>query len=180
MVLSREQVNRNISDIKENGYNYIVLDIKNMYHYEDEVRFRYSIEILNLINTVHWANKLYEKAGSSNRIDTTIFYKSIDSNMTNKPFTNEELISYYNETIKIKNFYNILFKFQEIDVHPPYESEFVLLGLTHEDYDTLNTREKENLHEWYGDVYCDVRFQNISVEDFIVKAKEIIQNTTNR
>ncbi|NAS32443.1 hypothetical protein GTQ40_15770 [Flavobacteriaceae bacterium R38] len=176
MVLSREQVKKRMSDIKENWFSYMILDIENIQYGGDEKRFRYSIEVLNLVNTVNWANRFYEKSGSKNKIETDILYKVIEANLTDRSFTDKELKAYYNMMVNLEDFYQAINKFKEVDIYIPYEAEFIILGLTHDEYDNLNEREKEKLHEYYGEAYCDLRFKNTSVDNFIVKAKEIIKS----
>jgi len=180
MVLSSELAKKMTSDIKENSCKYMVLNIENFNYRDDTIRFGHSVEILNLINTIHCVNDLNEKIGAKNKIDTKILYRCIEANLMDKPFTEEELTTYFNAMIELERFYTAVQKITSIDIYIPYEAEFVLLGLTYEEYNELPERDKENLCEYYGNAYCDFRLENTSVNDFINKARKIIENCSNK
>lgn len=175
MILSNQQMEK--LSIKEiSNHKHMVLNIEHLNYTEDIQLFGYAIETLNLINTINWANKLYENAESKIRIETGILYKAIDALLNQRSFTDEELLEYFKVLRKTESLYKTLLKFKEVETYIPYEAEFILLGMKFETLQRLDKHEIENIHEEYGNNYCDAIFRDMALDDFITRAKGIIKN----
>lgn len=139
----------------------------------------YSIEVLNYINNINAVNNLYVKSNSNLRIQTDIFYKAIQSIQTQKAFTDAELKRLYLEINKVEYFYETMNKFIQIDICIPFEAEFILFGLDYATYAQIDEVQKEYLHESYGDNFVNFTIDKISIDEFLIKAKELIEKHKN-
>ena len=163
--------------LKGNYCNHILLNTEHLIYSSDKEAFMIAIEVLNVINSVKFINDFYDKVGSKIKISTNILYKAIDAGFDNKPFTDEEIKEYFKEIKLIDNFFENIEKFTEFNAHNvPYELEFVLLGLSYENQDKLTEKQKIELFEEYGNINCNMRWGKIEINNFIDKAKILVNN----
>ena len=159
----------------ENSYrDYLILDTRKLQYKKCKDKFKNAIEVLDLINTLHWANDFYKKAKSDIIVPTDIFYKCMDASFTDKPFSDSELIEYYNTAVLMEDFFMTIINFKQIDTYISYDLELTLFGLSYDAHKKLSEKEKENVHENYGNLYCDLRIRKIDVTSFIEKVKALI------
>lgn len=176
MILESKHVKEKIEDIKNETYKYLIADVEHILYEDDQERFGFSVEALNLINTINNANRLCENLGSEKKIDTDVLYKVIDAIMLEKSLSNSELKQYFELVIKLDEFYKSMDKYQAIDVHIPFDAEFILLGLSQDELRCLSASDKNNLNTSYGDLYIDLIRKRITVNEYILKAKDLIEN----
>lgn len=163
--------------LKGNYCDHILLNTEHLIYSSDKEAFMIAIEVLNVINSVKFINDFYDKVGSKIKISTNILYKAIDAGFDNKPFTDEEIKEYFKEIKLIDNFFENIEKFTEFNAHNvPYELEFVLLGLSYENQDKLTEKQKTELFEEYGNINCNMRWGKIEIDNFIDKAKILVNN----
>ena len=163
--------------LKGNYCDHILLNTEHLIYSSDKDAFMIAIEVLNVINSVKFINDFYDKVGSKIKISTNILYKAIDAGFDNKPFTDEEIKEYFKEIKLIDNFFENIEKFTEFNAHNvPYELEFVLLGLSYENQDKLTEKQKTELFEEYGNINCNMRWGKIEIDNFIDKAKILVNN----
>lgn len=165
-----------LQKIKSSYRDYIVLDVKEFQYHDDKVKFKNAIEVLDVVNTINWANQFYKDANSEVRIPKDIFYKCIDASFSNISFTTEKLTEYYKASVLIEDFFMAILKFRHLENYTPYELEFVLFGLSYDEQERLSEKQKEQLHENYGELYCDVRMKKLDVKTFINKITVLIND----
>lgn len=173
MVLSVNAAEKILEEKKKISLHQMMfLDTKHMLYQIDTLKLGWGVEILNQINLISWANKLFNDLGSDQRMDESIFYEVIEAIWNETPFNNDQLIRYYELGAEIEQFLKDMMKFMETDCHySPYELEYFLLGMPIEVIDDYSLRE---LSEGYGSINCDVRFRNMEINDFIKQAKGMI------
>lgn len=176
MAISFIEKDEDLQKIKNSFIGYIVLDTKELQYHDDKVKFKNAIEVLEVVNTINWANQFYKTVNSEIRIPTEIHYKCIDSGFSGKPFTTEELTEYYKTSALVEDFFMAMLKFKELDNYAPYELEFVLFGLSYEEQEYLSKEQREDLHELYSGLYCDVRMKKLEVNVFVEKMKIVIND----
>ncbi len=176
MAISFIEREEDLQQLKKGFYNHIVIDAKKIEYLNDRIKFKNAIEVLDVVNTINWANQFYKDVNSKIRIPTEIHYKCIDSGFSDKPFTTEQLIEYYKTSVLIEDFFMAILKFKELDNYAPYELEFVLFGLSYEEQGYLSKEQEEQLHETYGGLYSDVRMKKIDVNVFVGKMKIVIND----
>ena len=71
-----------ILNVENSHRDYLILDTRKLQYKKCKDKFKNAIEVLDLINTLHWANDFYKKAKSDIRIPTDIFYKCMDASFT--------------------------------------------------------------------------------------------------
>ncbi len=176
MAINFIEKDEDLQRIKNAIIGHIVLDTKDLQYRNDKIKFKNAIEVLDVVNTVNWVNQFYETVDSKIRIPTEIFYKCIDAGFSGKPFTTEQLIEYYKTSVLIEDFFMAMLKFKELDNYAPYESEFVLFGLSYEEQEYLSKEQEEDLYETYSDLYSDVRMRKLDVNVFVGKMKIVIND----
>ncbi len=178
MVLTNNQAEVNPKGFFENRkYNsFMVLDTSSIIYPDEKEVFGYSIEILNLIRVAKIANKMCASFKSDFQINTDIYYNVIDCVLGNHFFTNNDLIKYF-ETEQTKEEF-LTFSKSLVDIEKefylPYEVDFILLGIDIESYFDLDQAKKEEISDKYGAIACEVRSKEIEIEDFIVKARDLM------
>lgn len=156
--------------------DYIVLDAKEFQFMEDKRKFEESIEVLNIVKTVHWINEFYKKSHSDLKIDTSIIYKVIDAGYTGQSFNDEELTAYYNAMVLIDNFNDSMMKFKDFDERVPVELDFLLFGFSFEEQGCLTNKQTDELRDSFFELSCDVLCKKIEVKTFIEKTKTLIND----
>ncbi|MEO8236385.1 MAG: hypothetical protein ABI549_13290 [Flavobacterium sp.] len=156
--------------------SFMVLDTTSVVYSDDHKVFGYSIEILNLIRVTFIANKMCLDFKSSFCIDTDIYHKAINNVLTYKSFSDSELENYFITEQKKEEFLKFSCSLFDIEnnFYLPYEVDYILLGINIDLYNNLDEIKKEELHESYGDIACDVRLKQMKIKDFILKARELL------
>jgi hypothetical protein len=160
--------------IEKDLENCIILNTDGFQYKEDENKFKMTIEVLNLINTIHWANDFYKNANSVFRIPTDIFHKAIDSGLTNKPFSLEELTAYFNAMLLVNSFYSSMLRFDKIEHYTPFALELVLFGFSISEQNKLSEKQKELFFETYGNLLHEVG-KKTDIKTFIESTKNEIE-----
>ncbi|SHF89414.1 hypothetical protein SAMN05443549_101732 [Flavobacterium fluvii] len=177
MVLQKEQVDVNPKGyLEKREYNsFIVLDSSGISYDDEKELLCHSIEILNSIRVVKKANKMCSDFKSDFQINTDIYYKAMDSVLNNKSFSDADLKSYFESEQKKEEFliFSRSLADNENELYLPYEVDFILLDMNMGAYNILNERKKDTLRDIYGSLACEVRYKNIGISDFILKAKEL-------
>lgn len=173
MILSETQL-KEISKEELNSYKYLIMNVEHLPYHEDKQIMKYAIEVLNYVNNINEINNFYERSNSDLRIQTNIFYKAIQSVLLQKPFTDAQLKQLYQETKKVEYFYETILKFMDIEIRISFETEFILLGLNYENYESLNEIQRGQLHENYAEIFTDFAINKISIDEFLSMAKELI------
>lgn len=177
MVLANEDVKSRINNIKENYYNYLVLDMESVGE-ENTQRMELAIEILSIINTVRKANDLYKEVKAPNSIKTDIFYQIIKAIFEDKPFTKEQLSEYHTEISKLQNFYKVISIFDDtVETFIPDEVEILLAGMNLREQLELRKLGKEQNNKisinFSSIIFSSTRFEN-TIDDYIEKTQQVI------
>jgi len=154
--------------------DYLVLEKANLGYADDIKKFSYAIEVLGVINTIHQTNKLKKDLNNNGCVDPDIFYKIIEAIFTEKPFTNTQLIEYYDVLKKLQTVSHILVKFKEIVIYIPIEVERFLLGLSFEKQRNLKDFQIQLLDEKIEAITYKKELGIIDSKEFVKKAKNII------
>lgn len=178
MIIRKEDLKEN-NDFSLDAHSpFMVLDTKHFQYFSDIEKFGYSVEVLNVINSITWINKLYRDLKSDLHIETEIFYEIIDCVLNAKHFNDLQLERYYSAQQKLEHFSNITHKLTDTDNNfdVPFIIDFIILGINLERYDGLNEDGKAELHDEYMEIFCQVRTKEIEMEDFLLRAKALVFN----
>ncbi|WP_209399810.1 hypothetical protein [Pseudozobellia sp. WGM2] len=143
----------------------------------DQTKIGWGVEVLNQINMISMANKLFREVDSKRIIDSSILHEVLDSITNEEPFDDGQLTRYYELSRDLEKFFKIIEKWHDTDVYYfPFELDFFLFGLP------LNIIDNEGndfnkLCDDYSSINCDVRHGDLKVTDFIIKAKKLIIGT---
>ena len=176
MVLSKNEINAQLSKIFNNQHDYMVLDTSKLPYRENSMKFTYAIEVLNLINYVHWMNKLSRNLNSDIYINTDILHQAIDSLFSDKKFTDDQLETYFKTTFEIQEFDELILNFTEREAYVPFELEFSLFGLYPNIYVDLIDDDKEELQLMFSEVLINKDNIKLSIQNF----KKIISEFSTR
>lgn len=181
MVLTKDQAEVNPKGfLKTKGTDsFIVLDASSVLYGEETELFGYSIEILNSIRVISKANKMCADFKSDFRIDTEIYYKAMDAVLNNIPFSDIDLENYIKSEQKKEDFLTFSRSLAAIEeqFYLPYTIDLILLGLNIGTHNKLDKFQIDALHESYGDIAYEVRFKRMEIEDFISKAKKLLNSS---
>lgn len=166
MVLNENTIKEQASKIINNPHNYMVLDTSKLPYRENSMKFTYAIEVLNLINYVHWMNKLSRNLNSDIYINTDILHQSIESLFSDKKFTDDQLERYFKTTFEIQEFDELILNFTEREAYVPFELEFSLFGLYPNIYVDLIDDDKEELQVMFSEVLINKDNIKLSIQNF--------------
>ena len=74
----------------------------------------------------------------------------------------------------LPDFFMNIINFTQIDTYVSYDLELTLFGLSYDAQKKLSEKERENIRENYGNLYCDLRIRKIDVTSFIDKVKALV------
>ncbi|WP_435134266.1 hypothetical protein [Formosa sp. A9] len=179
MVLSEKQIPEQINLIKSYPFDYLVLETKNLRSHFSNFHFSMSIEVLGLINSVGYLNKLFFDLGSPNKLDPEVLYKVIDFILRGSEFTKEDLKKYFKLTKEIEYCYCSLWNFSDIMNELPFEIELELFGVTHSTFiNKLDYEQRCVLTEDYGILQSEFfKSKEMTFEMFSVKVESLISET---
>ncbi|MBP2281961.1 hypothetical protein H4V97_000279 [Flavobacterium sp. CG_23.5] len=161
---------------KRDFNSFMVLDTNSILYPDAKQVFGYTVEILNVIRINTLVNKMCNGFQSNFNIDSSIYYKAISNVLESKPFLYPELESYFLASQKKEEFLSFSRSLADIedDFYLPYEVDYILLGMNMDQYDKLNEDKKGDLSDSYSDLKCNMSFKKIEIKDFIIKAKQLI------
>ena len=176
MILNKEFLKENRNFINETKAPFLVLDLKHFQYYNDVERFGFAVEVLNVVNSVSWVNKICQDLNSSYCIDTAVFYEIMDCLFAEKCLDDSRLACYFKVQQDLENISIIFQKVAETDrnFELPIEVDFIILGVDLEKYHELNDDTKSDLHDDYAVLFSKVRSNQIEVSEFILQAKELL------
>jgi hypothetical protein len=172
MIISDYTAKTKIQENKD--YSKIMfLDIKNMESRTDIIKFGWGVELLNQLNLISKANKLHEDFNSVNKMNPSIIHDAINAVLNEKPFNDGQLKEFFALQKEKEAFFDVISKWHDTDHYStPYEIDYFLLGMPIDKIQEANIAEQ--LHEDYFAINIDMCFKNMKIEDYIKKAKEII------
>lgn len=176
MVVRKEELRENKNFNLDEQSPFMILDTKHFQYFSDMERFGYCIEVLNVINSVTWVNKLYRDLNSSLHIKTEIFYEIIDCIFNARYFNDSQLERYYLAQQELEHFSTISHKLTDTDKNfdVPIIIDFIVLGIDIEKYESLADDLKTELQDEYVAMFCQIRAKEIEMEDFILKARTFV------
>ncbi|MBA9074418.1 hypothetical protein GGR22_002585 [Flavobacterium gossypii] len=176
MIIKKEDLKENKDFNLEEHSPFMILDTKHFQYFSDVEKFGYSVEVLNVINSITWINKLYRDLKSDLHIETEIFYEIIDCVLNGRHFNDTQLERYYAAQQKLEHFSSITHKLTDTDNNfdVPFIIDFIILGTNLERYDSLNEDKRGELHDEYAALFCQIRTQEIEIEDFLLQAKALV------
>lgn len=176
MIIKKEDLKENKDFNLEEHSPFMILDTKHFQYFSDVEKFGYSVEVLNVINSITWINKLYRDLKSDLHIETEIFYEIIDCILNAKHFNDSQLHRYFAAQQKLEHFSSITHKLTDTDNNfdVPFIIDFIILGTNLEQYDNLNEDRRSELHDEYAALFCQIRTQEIEIESFLLQAKALV------
>ena len=172
MVLSYEKT-KQVLKSKSDYFNYLVLDTQKIPSGEDKERFGQSVQLLNLKRQCIEINSIYEKMEKDRRLDYSIIDKAMGAILEKRPLDNESLLTYVNLRKEISQFltmYDSLFR------NPDYlnpEVDLILIGKNH---DLVMNDIPNRLVCHYEPILMDFLFHDLTADEFIEQAQELIEN----
>lgn len=176
MIVRKEDLKENKNFNLDEQSPFMILDTKHFQYFSDIEKFGHAIEVLNVINSVTWINKLYRDLNSSLHIKPEIFYEIIDCVFNSRHFNDSQLERYYTAQQELEHFSTISHKLTDTDKNfdVPIIIDFIVLGMDIEKYESLSDDLKTELQDEYVEMFCQVRAKEIEIEDFILKARTFI------
>ena len=103
MIVSKEFLRENKNFVNETKSPIMVLDLKHFQYYNDIERFGFAVEVLNVVNSISWVNKICEDLNSNFQIDTAIFYEIMDCVFKEKALESASLFTYFKVQQDLQN-----------------------------------------------------------------------------
>lgn len=178
MIIKKEDLKENKDFSLEEHSPFMILNTKHFQYFSDVEKFGYSVEVLNVINSITWINKLYRDLKSDLHIETEIFYEIIDCILNARHFNDQQLERYYLAQQKLEHFTSITHKLTDTDNNfdVPFIIDFIILGANLDQYENLSDDKRSELHDEYAALFCQIRAQEIEIEDFLLQVKALIFN----
>lgn len=178
MIIKKEDLKERKDFSLEEHSPFMILDTKHFQYFSDIEKFGYAVEVLNVINSITWINKMYRDLKSDLHIETEIFYEIIDCILNSKRFSDQQLERYYLAQQKLEHFSSITHKLTDTDNNfdVPFTVDFIILGANQEQYENLSDDRRNELHDEYAALFCQVRSGEIEIEDFLLQVKALIFN----
>lgn len=176
MIINKDILRENKNFVSETKTPIMVLDLKHFQYYNDVERFGLAVEILNVVNSVTWLNKICSDLNSKQCIDTSVFYEIIECLFAEKCLEDSKLKTYFEIQQDLEHFSKIFQKVADTDRNfdLPFEVDFILLGVNLEKYQDMEEDAKADLHDEYIVLFSKVRNKDVEVGEFISKAKELL------
>lgn len=176
MIICQELLKENKNYINEIKTPIMVLDLKHFQHHSDRERFGYAVEVLNVINSLTWLNKICSDLESSLIVKTGIYYEIIDCLLKKKDFEDLQLHTYFSNQHEVEQFLHIFSKVTDVDRNfdLPFEVDFILLGMDIEHYFSLDEEEKTDLQDEYMFLFSRAKKNEISIDEFISQSKQLV------
>ena len=181
MILSIEGIQKEFKTIEPSIFSNIVFNHKHYERDEDVNALSRSIEVLDYINTIKWANKLHKDLGVKKEIKTGVIYKIMNLVMEGGVALNEnEIKEYFAIEKEMSNFQSLIERFCHLDKHVPIPIQLMLFGMTYENAEkVLTTREPGIDCDKYFNLFCDFLFGGKKIETFLKEAKETVKEYEN-
>ena len=176
MILSKEFLRANKNYVNETKTPVLVLDLKHFQYFNDVERFGFAVEVLNVVNSISWVNKVCIDLNSNYCIDTWVFYEIMDCLFAEKGLDDSRLAIYFKVQQDLENILIIFQKVAETDKNfdLPIEVDLLIFGADLEKYHTLNGDVKSDLHDGYAVLYSKMRSNEMGVPQFISQAKKLL------
>lgn len=176
MIISKEFLRENKNFVSDTKTPFLVLDLKHFHYFNDVERFEFAIEVLNVVNSVSWINKVCQDLNSDYCIDSAVFYEVMDCLFTEKPLNSSRLFTYFRIQQEIENLSTIFKKVAETDrnFQLPIEVDFMILGVDLERYHDLHDDLKSELHEDYTMLFSKMKSGEIEIDQFVFKTKNLL------
>lgn len=178
MILSKEFLRANKNYVHETKAPVLVLDLKHFQYFHDVERFGFAIEVLNVINSISWVNKICSDLDSDYSIDTAVFYEIMDCLFAEKCLDDLQLATYFKIQQDLENISIIFQKVAETDRNfvLPIEVDLLILGVDLEKYHALNDDVKSDLHDEYAVLFLKMRSNEMEVSECISQAKKLFSS----
>jgi len=175
MIIERQKLPTIQKEMLNDPFRYIVLDAKRLQYHTDSELFKYSIEILENIETAKWANNLCKDLKSDHYIDVDILFKAMNHVLHEKPMLNEDFEKYYNSVRNMEMILKHLLRFDVDEIYIPYKAELILLGATESKMSAAGEEKLEEVLVLYSELTGDLNKSIISISRFIESAKTLIK-----
>lgn len=180
MILSKSYWTKNTSKLVKENHNYVVIDVEHFQYHHEQKRFEYTIQIMDVCNTLRNANDMYKKLGINKSFNFNILYDVAKATVSEEPFNNKQIKEYYKLmaeievfAIGIQSFYGGTDSLM-IDT----EVELLLLGVDHNKQSKLlDIDEKGQHHDDFHNLRGQVLTGDKSVDVFINEVADLIENT---
>lgn len=176
MVLTERKSIEAAKTIINNSSEFMVLDVKRLKYGGQKEKFKLALEVLNFVDLADTINKTIEKLESPQSIKMDIFYEAIESIIEGFGFADGQFKKYLIELNKVYEYSTIFQNLAETDYYMPFEVEYLLLGLTSDELSKTNKDDLNEFNEAYGDIWSDHYDKKITADQYISKAKLLIDN----
>ena len=179
MILLEDYWKNNLIKLSKKPHNYLVLNTSHMGCREDIDKFKNSIHVLDVFQTLNWGNELYGKLNLKKSLNTGILFDVLKSIYTEEAFTNKQLQEYFQLMQGLTEFEKQIKKlYPHVEtVNISSQVEFVLLGISWEEQEDLEEEKVDELNQNYVPVLVDLLEKKITVKQFLDSAKGLIKNT---
>lgn len=177
MIICKEFLKENGEFVSQSKAPLMVLDLKHFQYNEDVERFGHAIEVINVLNSVTWLNKICVDLQSDFYIDTAIFYEILDCIFKGNAMNHSQLSTYFKTQQDLEYFSKVFGKVVDTDRNfdLPFDVDFILLGLEIEKYYNLSDDNKADLNDEYIALFSKVRSKVLEISVFIEHAKQLFQ-----
>lgn len=176
---NRPEAAKDVLSSRWGNDKYTILDMKHVGYGADVIRFNLSIELLNLTYFFKRVERMFRGMGVERNIDISILYEAIDHVFKDKPFSNAQLIRYYELAIEFEKVVDSMTSLlKEDDHYVSYDIDFILLGATIEEIEAAENCDKKTIadvHEKYGDNVWEMKKGEISVKELITISQKQIK-----
>lgn len=159
MLLSKELVKRRFSEIINENYNFLFLDVKSLNNQTEKIEM--AIEVLGLINETNRIKSICKNLNSNIEIDERILYNVIMAIYSETPLSDEDLLKYITLICQLNKIFDIVSGLSEIETTLPGKIDYFIFGLG---FDEQNNLSKEDYIE-LEDKFYDAILNNYKKEE---------------
>ena len=157
---------------------YLIVDWEHFNSNIDRSKFKYSLELLDLLGFFNRINEMYKGLSINKEIKVDILFEAIQHIQKEKPFSDAQLKRYYQLWQEFEEVMDSMHKLIDYDdYYVSYEISFILLGSTYENIYEASRDDDSfgNLHEAYGELASNTRFKKLEIDQFIKEAREVLE-----
>ena len=179
MVVPHDYWTENILKIQEESYKYALLRTEHLERADMEEQFFYNLQVLNMLSTLTYSNKMFQSMGSKKRFNMNILFDVQKAVLNDEPLSLKKAEVYFKLMAEFEVFVNEAKKLSPdiADIYIDTDVEMLLLGFTFKKQALIKSdKERGKL----GDLFFKLKYEciegKISFKDFYEEASETFED----
>lgn len=138
--------------------------------------FGHTVEVLHCIHSLHRTNAIAKEINSSFSLDADILYQAIQHLLDVRPFSNAQLLVYFETQQSLEEFHRTLEDDLQVtfEAHLPYAVDFLLLGMEAVHYAEMGAEQRTRLHQHYETLLWELLQKELALSEFVSSAQNLV------